>query len=70
MKVECVMQNGDMIFKDEHGICELLIRREKRMFQRPGKRPGREFVTILTVRCPVCNQYKEMKMVGIVSMMT
>jgi len=69
MVFESVLQNGDLFFKDEHGVAEVLIRREKRMFERPGKRPGRELMTMLMIRCPTCGQYREMKMVGIVSVM-
>ena len=65
MTFECVMENGEMFFKDEHGLAELLLRKEKKVHDIPGKRSKKEVVNLLTMRCPNCGRYQEVKMVGI-----
>ena len=61
---ECVMKEGELLFKDEHGVAEILMRAEKKFYDRIGKRPGKRMCTVLQMRCSTCSKYEEFTIVG------
>jgi len=65
-KFEFVSKDGQILFKDVHGIAELVLLKVEKLFERKGKRPGKTVTTVLTVRCPVCKTYEEYVMIGLV----
>ena len=65
---ECEIRDGkEFLFKDEHGISEVMIRKDVRSIDRPGKKSCRVAVLVVEVRCPTCGQYQEMRVVGSVT---
>jgi hypothetical protein len=64
---EVMMKDGEFVVKDEHGIAEVLFRKEVQFFDRPKKRPGKAVVVVMQVRCPICKQYEEYRVVRVVS---
>lgn len=62
---EFVGEGDECFFKDEHGIAEVKITREKERYARPGKKPGVRWITMIMIMCPSCKRYERYRFRGV-----
>jgi hypothetical protein len=66
MVFEFVVDGDTCYFKDEHGVAEVLLREKVRWMDRPKKRPRRENVDTIQLRCKTCSVFVEKELLGVV----